>query len=233
MDLITTWTNPSLAYYTAIWLLIYLLLLAAVRYSLRGGWGLLDLLWGCNVAMMIAAYGLFTHNSTLVGTGIAISAFPHLLWCVDVGSYLLTGVFPIGSAQYVTWPSTPVVEIYTTLHHVWLIPLLLWCLRGNGGMPWTSLPWAITTTAIIGLIARFSTPLQVQLWDGSTFYMNVNMSHEFWREVKGGILDVFHIADGQHWLVYHAWLNLAGVIVNTLPQAACVLVSQLIEPGKL
>lgn len=42
---------------------------------------------------------------------------------LDVALFLLTGSFPIGLASYLNWPSTARLEVLTTLHHVWFIPL--------------------------------------------------------------------------------------------------------------
>jgi hypothetical protein len=57
------------------------------------------------------------------------------------------------------------------------------------------------------------------------------MAHEFWREVKGGILDHFHLANGSHPFLYQIWLNFCGLIFNSPAQLCITALSLAIEPN--
>jgi len=50
------------------------------------------------------------------------------LWYLDIGGFLLTGNFPIGVAKYITWPETTYMRLATATHHIWFLPLVMYCI---------------------------------------------------------------------------------------------------------
>ena len=108
-------------------LLAYTALVFALRAWHRGAWALYGLLWGCNQALLLAAYGLLADRPVLVGGALAVVATDQLLWYVDAAGRALLGRWPVGVASYLEARATP-LERATSLHHLWFMPLLAWAL---------------------------------------------------------------------------------------------------------
>lgn len=115
-------------------LFLYFLTLAVYRYDVRGVAGLYDLMWLCNMTLLFSSLCCLFNW----GEGLAIAcgavAFSHVSWNLDIVFHFLFGFMPFGTASYVLWPQTSKWEIVTTLHHVWMIPLLMVLLRRNYGI---------------------------------------------------------------------------------------------------
>jgi hypothetical protein len=116
---------------------------------------LYDLLWLCNQTLLVAGVACLVGNSELIACCCGAVAFSHVSWNFDIICYLLGLGMPFGTASYVLWygffflfffifflcfvdsspgrPTTSYVEIVTTLHHVWMIPLLAYVLRTRWG----------------------------------------------------------------------------------------------------
>lgn len=225
-------SSHSVASAAGVFFLVYFAAMIAVRYHLRGPIGLADSVWGCNVAILLAGVGMLARSRAVVGTAVCVVAFPHFMWWVDVAAWLATGSFPLGTAEYISWDATPRLELATTTHHVWFIPLCHALLRGNGGMPWRSWPRAFCVTAVIGAMGLLF-PKEVILPDGTPFYLNVNMAHEFWADIKGGPLDNMHVCDPPKCSLaaYQLFLNVVGLVANAPLQLTNVAVSRAMEPA--
>ena len=68
-------------------------------------------------------------NSILVGACLVAICLDQTLWYLDVLSYLVRRKWLIGVASYLVWPDTTYLKIFTTLHHLWFLPLGLFTLR--------------------------------------------------------------------------------------------------------
>jgi hypothetical protein len=149
-----------------------------------------------------------------------------------MAAYCATGKFPIGSAAYVCWDATPNIERITTTHHVWLIPLSLAVLRGNGGMSFSSVVKSWLTTAALAVVCYNVTPVSQRVeGNAEEFYLNVNMAHHFWKEIEVPFLHWFD-PPAHSILAYQLWLNLCGVMLNSPFQLGAVLLSRAIEPAR-
>jgi len=74
------WQRPGLTTVAGTWLLVYYASLIPIRYYLKGVAGLYDLLWCCNIAMLLAGFGMLRKSAQAIGTAIAMVAFAHLSW---------------------------------------------------------------------------------------------------------------------------------------------------------
>ena len=85
-------------------------------------------------------------------------------------------------------------------------------------------------TAALATYSRLFSPFQLKSpGQDELLYLNINGAYEFWKDVEIGLL---HFADGQHPLVYLAYLMVVGnTAVNGLPHLLCYALSQAIEPS--
>lgn len=214
------WYRPRLATAAGVWLILYYLILIPVRYGLKGKAGLYDLLWGCNFTLLMGATGCFLKNRLVVATSLTMVAFAHMSWCGDALTWMLTGDFPIGTSSYIAWPETTYLEIASTLHHVWFIPLMFTVLYGNGGIPFKTVPLTVLCSIGLMLIGRTFTPIEC---DG--IYLNVNMAHEVWKDTPIALLQKANeLRDSQG---YHVYVVYVASLANTI-NFVCYLVMRLI-----
>lgn len=191
------------------------------RYSV-----LYELTWLCNGALLLGgSFGLMTCRPN-IATGFAVAvSVDQILWYVDVLGYAynrLMGVqkkkiFPIGVCQYLIWKQTHWSAKITCTHHFWTIPLLIY---GADGIQWEAYFMNSTTVASYVLLSRWLTPFGLNshaknVEDDKTTpkedkkksslpkfekYMNVNLSHELWQDIRIGILR--RQADNQTTMIY-------------------------------
>jgi len=166
-----------------VWLVVYYIMMMIGRFPYRGIYAFLDTFWLCNINLLIAASGIALGNPALIGATVTSVFVAHVLWVVDVLTWWTFGFFPVGNAAYVAWPDTPWAEIITSTHHVWFIPLMLFVLHKNGGFVSRSYLISITFIAPVILVSLLF-PEEVVLHTGQTYYMNVNMAHGWWKDVR-------------------------------------------------
>jgi len=175
---------PVFCKFVAVLLFIYYCGMMVTRYQYRGYYAFVDTLWVCNLNLLIASAGILLHSAELVAATINSVFIAHVLWVVDVISYLITGDFPIGLAAYVAWPETSWAELISSTHHMWFIPLLLMVLHKNGGFPFKS--WLIAVSMIFPIqLISLCFPEEIILSNGEPYYLNVNMAHGWWRDMNG------------------------------------------------
>lgn len=75
-----TWKHPQLATVAGCLLIGYFFILIPLRYYAQGASALFELLWACNVALLICGVGCLIRSPLLIGSAIALVAFPHLSW---------------------------------------------------------------------------------------------------------------------------------------------------------
>lgn len=74
------WHRPLLAVVGGFFLLLYFASVLVYRYSLRGTAGAMDMLWACNVALIVAAYGMLSRQADWISGAVGMIAMAHFLW---------------------------------------------------------------------------------------------------------------------------------------------------------
>ena len=74
------WHRPGLATATGYFLLAYFAFLLVFRSSLRGLAGAYDVIWACNVALVVAGIGMLYKNAAIVASGVGLISMAHFLW---------------------------------------------------------------------------------------------------------------------------------------------------------
>lgn len=87
----STWKRPELARIAGYFLIGYFLALIPLRTYAQGPSAIIEMLWACNVALLICGFGCLFHNPILIGSSVALVAFPHLSWYVIL-STTFTGI---------------------------------------------------------------------------------------------------------------------------------------------
>ena len=211
----TTVTSPKYTAATkvAIFCLLYAVALLWIRlvsnppgvhrYSVLYGFT-----WLCNAALWVGGgFGLATCRFRLA-TGFAIAvSIDQLLWYVDALGYFCfwaqtklskkpaNKMFLIGVCQYLVWEETQWSAKITCTHHFWTIPILIY--GANGKLDGGSYFMNIIIVSSYVLLSRWLIPFglhPIVATKSNTKkrrfekYMNVNLSHELWQDIKIGIL---------------------------------------------
>ena len=155
--------------------------------------------WLCNSTLIMVSIGLRTCRPMLATSFCVAVSIDQLLWWVDLAGWTLSGfaTFPIGVAQYLTWPNTSWSTRITATHHLWTIPLTLYAIGGR--MQWAAYPLSALVVTIHVLLSRCLTPFTIR-WnrrvDGRISnveddkYLNINLSHEVWKDIKFGFVQI-------------------------------------------
>jgi hypothetical protein len=168
----------------AIWLLLWRLHHASSSDHQSGV--LYEYTWLCNVTLVLGALALLL-NRPIVATAHCVAVgIDQLMWYVDLVAWALSGFtkFPIGVAKYVTWPGTSFATRLTCTHHLWTIPLFVTAARGVHP---AALSLSVVIVVVNVLLSRWLTPFSLP-----NKYLNVNLAHELWRDVKIEILQINH-----------------------------------------
>lgn len=191
----------------ALWLLIWRLFFCPSTVPRSSV--LYDYTWLCNGTLVLGALACFT-NRPVISTACCVTVgIDQLLWYVDLLGYLVSGKFPVGVAKYLAWPETTWITRVTCTHHLWTIPLLL--TTSGGVIPFSALGLSFILMTLNVCLSRFMIPLEViapvsstLLTVGSTNtndtnneedkgqskYLNVNLSHELWRDIKIELIQI-------------------------------------------
>eukprot|EP01132_Coremiostelium_polycephalum_P009892 gene9892-12134_t len=153
-----------------------------VRYQHRGIIGFADTLWLCNLAVICGFTSIFLDIPFIMGIALNTTFIVHFLWVIDVLYYFTFGVFPLGNAEYISWPDITWGEIITSLHHAFFVPLAIFTLHKNGGYPRKGWVGSMALTIPVIYLSR-QFPKTLAMADGSEFYLNINMSYEWWSDM--------------------------------------------------
>ena len=171
--------------------------------------GLYDLLWLCNQALFFASLGCIFGAPNWIASCCGAVAFSHVSWNADVLLYWCGLGMPFGTGSYLLWPQTSWTEILTTsMHHVWMIPLLAYTLRREWGLRFHFMHMVRGM-----LLPFFLVPLCFYITPKEYLgvYLNINMSHEFWPASAFQFLTAF---DASHNLFLAMWIVSCGFILN-------------------
>jgi hypothetical protein len=155
--------------------------------------------WLCNSALIMISIGLRTCRPILATSFCVAVSIDQMLWWVDCG-LTMSGFrwFPIGVAKYLTWPNTSFVTRITATHHLWTMPLTLYAVGAQ--LHWASYLLSVYAVTFHVLLSRWLTPFTIERRrkgnDKNTNevnkYLNVNLSHEVWKDIKFGFVQIKH-----------------------------------------
>jgi len=171
--------------------------------------------WLCNISLFVGSLSLWTGRNLIAQALCVAVGIDQLLWYVDVVGYPLSGFrkFPIGVAAYIAWPGTSWAIRITCTHHLWTMPVLLLATRG---IHWIALPFSFLVVILNVGLSRWMTPFTIvsEKGKGGPKYLNCNLSHELWRDIKFGFLQINY--DDPPALVYLLRLLSRWMFFNTL-----------------
>ena len=124
-----------------LWVVIW-----ATTYARVLGWQ--NFLWLCDLASFLILIALWTESRLLISAQWLAVSVVGVLWAVDVGVALATGVHPIGGTEYMFNAARPLAFRLLSLFHL-LLPLVagygVWRLGyDRRGLGWqVALTWAV------------------------------------------------------------------------------------------
>jgi len=201
------WNRPQLAFYAGLFMIVYYFFVAIVRYNIRGFAGFCDIFWLCQLSCLIASIGCFIHNADIITFTFGLVSAPHGLWVLDLLLFFVLGHFPIGMSSYLLWPTTEKIEILTTLHHIWFVPLCFTVLYKNGRPTLSMIPYHMFGGFILLTLSGLLLPLTL---DGH--YLNVNIAHQCWSDIPDWI-PKFNPPEWP-WMAHILYTAIAGGILN-------------------
>eukprot|EP01083_Nonionella_stella_P121433 364851_1 len=193
-------------------LVIYFVVSFYCRYISNGPHVLYDMLWPCNLGLLLAAYGTIFSNPIFIGAPLLMTMADQLFWNIDIIAKVFTGNYIFGVAKYMSWPATTLIVKVTALHHVWFCPLCLYLLRGIG-IPETSW-WAVILLGfVLSLRGRFHMPYLVKSSKkiDEVIYINSNLGHKFWDDID---IKLFHLFDDYPWYIYLPFMQILLAVMN-------------------
>ena len=196
----------------------YYLVLVISRIAMLGPHYAFDVLWGCNVSLLLTAVGLLTGRPLLLGTSACVVCIDQLCWYADLIMYPVCGTFVVGVAKYLASPTTSRIHKITSTHHIWFLPLIWYAFYTweVSTMPLRSQACSVVVTAYLAFAARAMTPFQVKEKTGSISYLNINLCYEFWKDVP---IAPLHALDHAPAAVYLPWIV---VLCNALNWVPCI-----------
>ncbi|MEM1262093.1 MAG: hypothetical protein AAGH76_06835 [Pseudomonadota bacterium] len=129
----------------------------------------LNLLWTCNVGLLLVAVGIASSHAGSLSIGMLVSLVPDLLWIVDVLSRLTTGAHLFGGTEYMFDPAIPWGIRALSLEHA-LLPLVAvaaLCVTGYERRAWW-LVWPLIV-AVYYLSYAFTDPYWQVNWVWGVF----------------------------------------------------------------
>lgn len=218
-------------------LLVYVALMLSCRLCEKGPVMLYDMVWACNMSMVLTAVAIRLNIPFLVSACSCWVALDQLLWYADSLSLLIRGRFLIGVAKYIANKNTPWTKKLFSTHHLWFIPFTTYInLKCAAGHSPCCLPVSAALSLVCVLGSRCCTPYAVyhaeqsvlhtersknQLLKetgddegkGSMDVLNVNVSWRCWSDVAHHI-PLLGIFDDKPWYMFVAWNQLVWGLGN-------------------
>ncbi|CAB9508071.1 expressed unknown protein [Seminavis robusta] len=173
--LYSAWFLPWRIYWSENW----------VRHAL-----LYEYTWLCNGTLVLGSLASFSHRPMISLACCVTVGINQLLWYVDLLAYMAVGKFPLGVATYLTWPETTNAKRVTVTHHLWTIPVLMTTSGGDYPFP-SSYMLSFLLMVLNVCLSRAMIPADIQIplavkgeVKMQTKYLNVNLSHELWKDIK-------------------------------------------------
>lgn len=106
------WLKLAFSLWILLWAPTYVVLLGPQNFF-----------WLCNLANFLILVGLWIESRRLLSMQLLSVLLVGVLWAVDVGTALLTGVHPIGGTEYMFNPEHPASTKVLSLYHL-ILPLV-------------------------------------------------------------------------------------------------------------
>ncbi|GAM22586.1 hypothetical protein SAMD00019534_057610 [Acytostelium subglobosum LB1] len=174
------------------------------RYQHRGAIGFADSLWTCNIAVLFGWVAVVLNKPYIISMGLCATFIVHAIWVVDVVTWFATGSFPLGNAEYISWPNITWGEIITSTHHAWFVPLGMSLLHRNGGYRGGAWFYAFLI-AIPTILISLLFPKELIMPNGDVFYLNINCAHEWWKDVRGWPFSLIPYEQPQYLMFLYAF----------------------------
>lgn len=176
-----------------------------------------EMTWLCNQTLIMAAICITTGREVLAMAYVITVSIDQILWYVDLFGYLWFGTFPVGVAKYLTWENTTLASRVTCTHHIWTIPLVIYACCGIKA---TAFPLSAVVMTLNVILSRFFTPFTIQYKNvyerkSCEKYLNVNLSHELWRDITFSWLQIQSDDPSVHVYLFRLlwrWQVLNGII---------------------
>lgn len=171
-----------------------------------------ELTWLCNSTLVVGGASLggldgvppfggrwLFRSRPLVAASFCVAvSVDQMLWYVDLAGWAIAGAFPVGVMRYLTWEQTPWIDRLTCTHHLWTMPLML--LGMGDPLDRDSFLLSAYVVSVHVLLSRWLTPRRIEAVVGAdgesgkslkeSRYLNVNLSHELWRDIKFSALQI-------------------------------------------
>ena len=134
-------------------LLLHFLVVCGIKW---GQGGPAEILWMSHIALLLTGLGLCLRSPRLVATALVAVLIPHAIWLFDCGVGMTLGRFPLGicayleSADWWTW--------IATLHHFYLVPLLLFLFARVRRVPREAFLAAVALFLYLTVVGRVCLP---------------------------------------------------------------------------
>eukprot|EP00920_Eleutheroschizon_duboscqi_P005642 GHVT01013204.1.p1 GENE.GHVT01013204.1~~GHVT01013204.1.p1 ORF type:complete len:392 (-),score=53.45 GHVT01013204.1:1098-2273(-) len=213
-------------------LILYWLALVLSRAIHTGPWMLYEACWACNAALLLSAVGLWLGQPLLVGVAACVVVLDQMLWYVDVTGYLFLGRFYVGVARYISWPQTPLMKKIFSTHHIWFLPYCAWLSSRCGrGLQVHFFFGSLLLTAVLLICSRII-PFEIEVPSRmlahtsqaatgdrhyTPVYLNVNLAHAAWRDVRNSILSKYDFQPIYKTLPWNILFWNGGSLVFFLP----------------
>lgn len=171
--------------------------------------------WLCNQTLIMSAICLRTGRDILAMAYLICVSIDQIMWYVDIIGFILFRTFPVGVVKYLTWPDTSFATRLTCTHHIWTIPLVVYACQG---IHVAAYPLSAVVMTVSVLMSRFLTPFTIQYHQDDRRYekyLNVNLSHELWKDITFSWLQIQRDDPPVHLYLFRLlwrWQLLNGII---------------------
>uniref|UniRef100_A0A6B2LGZ3 Uncharacterized protein n=1 Tax=Arcella intermedia TaxID=1963864 RepID=A0A6B2LGZ3_9EUKA len=188
-------------------MIVYYVFVGVTRYYIRGLAGFFDVFWLCQMSCLLAGVGALLHQPKVITFTFGLISAPHGLWVLDLFLYFIIGRFPLGMSSYLIWDTTHRLELLTTTHHIWFVPLCFTILYKNGRPTLSMIPYHMLGGFFLLIISGSLLPLS---YDGH--YLNVNIAHRCWPDIPAW-LPSFNPPEWP-WMAHVLYVAIAGGLLN-------------------
>lgn len=164
-----------------------------------------ELLWISHVALLVACLGLILRIALLPAMAFVMILVPHTFWLADLG-LRRAGLASFGLTDYLE--SASIGTWLGTLHHFFLLPILIFVLRR-----WIACNSVRRAEALLGAIAAYAF-LMVICRAVTPSFLNINFSYGVLPGVDWSFLSWLNGLPGRH---YVPLLILGTAAVTCLP----------------
>mmetsp|Transcript_412 Transcript_412/g.891 ORF Transcript_412/g.891 Transcript_412/m.891 type:complete len:291 (-) Transcript_412:89-961(-) len=182
----------------------------------------------CSATIVCSALSFCFHRPLISQAFCITVGIDQLLWYFDILGYIFMGKFPIGVCKYLFKPGTNWLGRISSSHHLWTIPLVMWV---NGSIfHWLAIPLSFVVVPVSVFISHTMIPVAIRTKqdDDRDVYLNINLSHEMWADVK---LRIFKI--GEKTFPYVFRLVCWWYILSSLTFGILYSISKVVSSGSI